>query len=80
MPAIGEFSSIFDRLYARLVVDRCLSFDPENGGVKSVRVTAQKELDIETKKAKQKAEVEEKEKAKKAALSLALKVRHMRLP
>ncbi|CCO26885.1 Tetratricopeptide repeat protein 4 homolog Short=TPR repeat protein 4 homolog [Rhizoctonia solani AG-1 IB] len=53
--------------------DRCLSFDPENGGVKSVRVTAQKELDLKTKKAKQKAEVEEKEKAKKTALSLALK-------
>ncbi|CAE6425194.1 unnamed protein product [Rhizoctonia solani] len=52
--------------------DRCLSFDPDNGGVKSVRMTAQKELDLEVKKSKQKAEAEEKEKAKKAALSLAL--------
>ncbi|KAH7344996.1 hypothetical protein B0J17DRAFT_763718 [Rhizoctonia solani] len=52
--------------------DRCLAFDPENGGVKSIRATAQKELDLEVKKAKQKAEAEEKEKAKKAALNMAL--------
>ncbi|KDN50185.1 hypothetical protein RSAG8_01521, partial [Rhizoctonia solani AG-8 WAC10335] len=53
--------------------DRCLAFDPDNGGVKSVRVTAQKEFDLEVKKARQKAEAEEKEKAKNAALSVALK-------
>ncbi|KAJ1311443.1 hypothetical protein OPQ81_009932 [Rhizoctonia solani] len=53
--------------------DRCLAFDPENGGVKSIQAIAQKEFDLEVKKAKQKAEEEEKEKAKKAALSVALK-------
>ncbi|QRW19315.1 TPR-1 domain protein [Rhizoctonia solani] len=52
--------------------DRCLSFDPDNGGVKSIQVIAQKELNVEVNKARQKAEAEEKEKAKKAALSLAL--------
>ncbi|KAF8679827.1 Ribosomal protein S7e [Rhizoctonia solani] len=52
--------------------DRCLSFDPDNGGVTSIQVIAQKELNVEVNKARQKAEAEEKEKAKKAALSLAL--------
>ncbi|KAG8690793.1 hypothetical protein FRC11_009075, partial [Ceratobasidium sp. 423] len=53
--------------------DRCLAFDPGNGGVKSIKAISQKELDLKVKKAKQKAEAEEKEKAKKAALSAALK-------
>ncbi|CAE6446460.1 unnamed protein product [Rhizoctonia solani] len=53
--------------------DRCLAFDPDNGGVKSIRTIAQKEFDLEVKKAKQKAEAEEKEKNKRAALSVALK-------
>ncbi|CAE7130906.1 unnamed protein product [Rhizoctonia solani] len=53
--------------------DRCLAFDPDNGGVKSIRTSAQREIDLEAQKARQKAEAEEKEKSKKAALSTALK-------
>ncbi|CUA76725.1 hypothetical protein RSOLAG22IIIB_02194 [Rhizoctonia solani] len=53
--------------------NRCLTFDPDNGGVQLIRATAQKELDIETQKAKQKAEEEERAKAKEAALTVALK-------
>ncbi|CAE6530470.1 unnamed protein product [Rhizoctonia solani] len=52
--------------------DRCLAFDPDNGGVKSIRAAAQKEFDLEIKKAKQRAEAEEKERAKEAALNIAL--------
>lgn len=56
--------------------DRCLAFDPDNGGVKTVRERATKGKAEQEKKEAQRAQREKQEKEAKFRLAFALRVRH----